>query len=102
MKKWRNFIALFFAICAFLTTQALAAEAGAWKTPPRRVQAAETTHSAGVTGEMASRAVMELAHRASMRLLQDLVEKMFGIDRPSGLTVTLDTERIVVSFLVEF
>ncbi len=102
MKKWGNFIALFFAICAFLTTEALAAEASAWKTPPRRVQAAEKTHSAGVKGEMVSRAVMELDNGVGMRLLQDLVKKMLGIDRSSGLTVTLDTERIVVSFLVEF
>ena len=102
MKKWGNFITLFFAIGAFLATQALAAEAGAWKTPPRRVQDAEKTHSAGVKGEMASRAVMELANGVGMRLLQDLVEKRLGIDRSSGLTVTLDTERIVVCFLVEF
>jgi hypothetical protein len=102
MKKWRNFISLFFAICAFLTAQALTAEAGAWKTPPGRAQAAEKNHSAGVKGEMASRAVMELANGVSMRLLQDLVEKMLGIYRSSELTVTLDTERIVASFLVEF
>ena len=102
MKKWGNFIALLIAICVFLTTQALAAEAGGWKTPPGRVQAAEKTHSAGVNGEMASRAFMELANGVNMRLLEDLVEKILGIDRSSGLTVTLDAERVVVSFSVEF
>ena len=102
MKKWGSFITLLFAICAILTTQAMAAETGAWKTPPGRAQTADKTHPGGAEGEMASRAVLELANGVNMRLLQHLVEKMVGIDRSSGFRVTLGTERIVVSLLVSF
>ncbi len=49
MKKSRNFIALFLAICAFFLTQALAAEQEVGKTPGVQVQTDEK--AAPTTGQ---------------------------------------------------
>ena len=49
MKKSRNFITLFLAICAFFLTQALAAEQEVGKTPSVQAQTDEkaTTYGTG-------------------------------------------------------
>ena len=65
MKKSRNFITLFLAICAFFVTQALAAEPEAGKTPS--VQAQTDEKAATTTGQTQTRekTAMEQADRVS-------------------------------------
>jgi sporulation protein YlmC with PRC-barrel domain len=65
MKKSRNFITLFLAICAFFVTQALAAEPEVGKTPS--VQAQTDEKAATTTGQSQTRekTAMEQADRVS-------------------------------------
>jgi sporulation protein YlmC with PRC-barrel domain len=65
MKKSRNFITLFLAICAFFVTQALAAEPEAGKIPS--VQAQTDEKAATTTGQTQTRekTAMEQADRVS-------------------------------------
>ena len=65
MKKSRNFITLFLAICAFFVTQALAAEPEVGKTPS--VQAQTDEKAATTTGQTQTRekTAMEQADRVS-------------------------------------
>ncbi|MFC1835549.1 PRC-barrel domain-containing protein [Thermodesulfobacteriota bacterium] len=67
MKKWRNSITLFLTICAFLSTQALAAEQGVGKTPSEGAQAAQKAPATAVKGEAAAKkAATGHADRVSM------------------------------------
>ena len=65
MKKSRNFITLFLAICAFFVTQTLAAETEVGKTPS--VQAQTDEKAATTTGQSQTRekTAMEQADRVS-------------------------------------
>ncbi len=75
MKKSRNFITLFLAICTFFVTQAFAAEQGVDKTPSVQAQTdgkPTTTTGPGQTGE---KTAMEHANRVSKILGKKVISQ---------------------------
>ena len=74
MKKSRNFITLFLAICTFFLTQALAAEPGVGKTPGVQAQTDEKTTTTG-QGQTSEKTAMEQADRVSKILGKKVVSQ---------------------------
>ena len=54
MKKWGNFITLFFTVCIFFATQAIAAEQGVGKMPATEVKGQAPEKAAVVHADRAS------------------------------------------------
>ena len=65
MKKSRNIITLFLAICTFLLTQALAAEQGVGKTPGVQAQTDEKAATTTGQSQTVAKTAMEQADRVS-------------------------------------
>jgi sporulation protein YlmC with PRC-barrel domain len=65
MKRSRNFITLFLAICAFFVTQALADEQGVGKTPSVQAQTDEKAATTKGQGQTSEKTAMEQADRVS-------------------------------------
>jgi sporulation protein YlmC with PRC-barrel domain len=75
MKRWRNFITLFLAICTFFVTQALAAEQGVGKTPGVQTQKDEKAVTTTEQSKTSEKPSMEQADRVSKILGKAVVSK---------------------------
>ena len=75
MKKSRNFITLFLAICAFFVTQALAAEPEAGKTPSVQAQTDEKAATTTGQSQTSEKTAMEQADRVSKILGKKVISQ---------------------------
>ena len=75
MKRSRNFIALFLAICAFFVTQALAAEQGVGKTPSVQAQTDEKAATTAGQSQTSEKTAMEQADRVSKILGKKVISQ---------------------------
>ena len=75
MKKSRNFIALFLAICAFFLTQALAAEPEVGKTPSVQAQTDEKAATTTGQSQTSEKTAMEQADRVSKILGKKVISQ---------------------------
>jgi sporulation protein YlmC with PRC-barrel domain len=75
MKKSRNFITLFLAICAFFVTQALAAEQGLDKTPSVQAQTDEKPLTPAGQSQTGEKTVIEQADRVSKILGKKVISQ---------------------------
>lgn len=75
MKKSRNFITLFLAICTFFVTQALAAEQGVGKTPRVQAQTEEEAATTTEQSQTSEKTAMEQADRVSKILGKKVISQ---------------------------
>ena len=75
MKKSRNFITLFLAICAFFVTQALAAEQEVGKTPSVQAQTDEKAATTTGQSQTSEKTAMEQADRVSKILGKKVISQ---------------------------
>ena len=75
MKKSRNYITLFLAICAFFVTQALAAEPEVGKTPSVQVQTDEKAATTTGQGQTSAKPAMDQADRVSKILGKKVISQ---------------------------
>ena len=75
MKKSRNFITLFLAICAFFVTQTLAAEQEAGKTPSVQAQTDEKAATTAGQSQTSEKPAMEHADRVSKILGKKVISQ---------------------------